>query len=69
MELKQHYSPFFILERLQTILNDPDLEETWWDYREECKRLHYWLNIDRLDRHQLNQKLREQFTPQVKEEV
>ena len=69
MELKQHYSPFFILERLQTIVSDPDLEETWWDYTEECKQLQYWLNIDRLDRRQLNQRLREHFSPQVEEEV
>jgi hypothetical protein len=41
MELKQHYSPFFILERLQTILSNPDLEETWWDFREEFERLNY----------------------------
>ena len=69
MELKQHYSPFFILERLQTILSDPDLEETRWDYVEEFKQLHYWLNIDRLDRHQVNQKLKEHFEVQVEENI
>jgi hypothetical protein len=43
-------------------MSDPDLEETWWDYREEFKRLNYWFNIDRFDRRQANQKLKEQFT-------
>lgn len=64
MELKQHYSLFFILERLQTIMSDPDLEETWWDYREEFERLNYWFNIDRFDQRQINQKLKEQFAVQ-----
>jgi hypothetical protein len=61
IELKQHYSPFFILERLQTIFSDPNLEENRWDYQAEFERLNYWLNIDRIDRQQINQQLKEQF--------
>lgn len=61
MELKQHYSPYFILDRLQTILSDPDLEETRWDYADEFKRLRYWIDVDRFDRRLTNQKLQEHF--------
>src|SRR5690606_18294389 len=64
MELKQHYSPFFILERLQTTMSDPGLEETWWDYREEFEQLNYWFNSDRCDLLQVNQKLKVQFAVQ-----
>ena len=69
MELKQHYSPLFILERLQTIFSDPDLEENQWEYRDEFERLNYWLNIDRIDRSQINQKLKEQFDVQEEENI
>ena len=69
MELKQHYSPLFILEWLQTIFSDPDLEENQWEYRQEFERLNYWLNIDRIDRSQINQKLKEQFDVQEEENI
>jgi hypothetical protein len=69
MELKQHYSPFCILERLQTIISDPDLEEIWWVYREEFERLNFWFNIDRFDRRQINRKLKEQFAMKEEDKV
>ena len=61
MELKQHYSPLFKLERFQTILGDPALEETRWDYADEIKQLLYWLDIDHFDRREVNRRLREIF--------
>lgn len=67
MELKHHYSPYFILDRLQTILSDPDLEETRWDYADEFKQLRYWIDVDRFDRRLTNQKLQEHFYAQMEE--
>jgi len=68
MELKQHYSPLFILERFQTILGDPDLEETRWDYAGEIKQLLYWLDIDHFDRRTVNRRLREFFNKESETE-
>jgi hypothetical protein len=67
LELKQHYSPFYIFERLETILSDPDLEETRWDYADEFKQLHYWCNVDQFDRHQVNDLLQEKLNSPVEE--
>lgn len=62
MELKDHYSPFFILDRFVAILKDPDLEETRWDYADELRQLLYWLEVDRFDRRKVNRRLREIFS-------
>jgi hypothetical protein len=61
MELKEHYSPFFVLDRLAAILKDPDLEETRWDYADDVRQLLYWLDVDRFDRRKANRRLREIF--------
>lgn len=61
MELKAHYSTGYIYDRLLTILNDPDLAETRWDYAEEVEYLMYWGNVDEFDRRNVNQALQEHF--------
>jgi hypothetical protein len=61
MALKEHYSPYFILDRFVAILKDPDLEETRWDYADEVRQLLYWLDVDRFDRRHANRRLRELF--------
>ena len=59
MQLKQHFSLYYIEDRLMTILADPDLEETRWDYADELRQLLYWLNVDRFDRREANRRLQE----------
>jgi hypothetical protein len=61
MQLKQHYSFFFIAERLMAIFEDPDLEENRWDYADEVRNLLYWLDINRFNRRKVNKRLREIF--------
>jgi len=61
MELKEHYSPFFILDRFVAILKDPDLDKTRWDYADELRQLLHWLDVDRFDRRHANRRLRELF--------
>lgn len=39
----------------------------FWDYADELKRLRYWLEVDRFDRHGTNQKLRDHFHPSLEE--
>jgi hypothetical protein len=57
MALEQHYSPYFIAERLGEILND---EEGGTDfYREKLEALRCWLDTERFGRRAVNHRLKQ----------
>jgi hypothetical protein len=53
MELRQHYSFFYIMERLLEIIEDGDNQ----DHREKIEALHCWFHVDRFDRNEANRRL------------
>lgn len=56
LELRQHYSSWYIAERLLDIL---DQEGDVGDYRGELQTLSYWLNVDKFDRRATNRRLKQ----------
>ena len=58
MAQKQHYSWWYIEERLFEILASDNLEEELEYCREELFDFQYWLSAERFDRHAVNCRLR-----------
>ncbi|MHC4534847.1 MAG: plasmid pRiA4b ORF-3 family protein [Planctomycetota bacterium] len=59
MAQKQHYSVWYIEERLLDILAPENLDEDLHHYREELMTFQYWLSAERFDRHAVNRRLRQ----------
>jgi hypothetical protein len=59
MAQKQHYSWWYIEERLLEILASDNLEEELDYCREELFEFQYWLSAERFDRHAVNCRLRQ----------
>jgi hypothetical protein len=59
MAQKQHYSWWYIEERLLEILASDNLEEELDYCREELFEFQYWLSAERFDRHTVNRRLRQ----------
>jgi len=59
MAQKQHYSWWYIEERLFDILSSDNLEEELDYCREELFEFKYWLSAERFDRHAVNRRLRQ----------
>ncbi len=58
LELRQHYSSWYIAERLLDILEQAHVS----DYRGELQTLSYWLNVDKFDRRAVNRRLQQYAT-------
>lgn len=61
-ELKDHYSFFHIDSRMYEIINDGNIAENRWDNEDEVRTYLFWLNVGRLERRELNQRLRQRFS-------
>ena len=61
MALKQQYSIGDRRERPLEILDDENLAQNRETYIDEVNTYLYWLNVDRFDRQEVNQRLREFF--------
>lgn len=57
MEFRQKYSIWEISERLLEIFDDEDLAENRDYYMGEVSNYYRWLNLDRFDRREINQRL------------
>jgi hypothetical protein len=57
MEFRQKYSVWEISERLLEIFDDKDLAENRDYYMGEVSNYYRWLNLDRFDRREINQRL------------
>lgn len=68
MEFRQKYSLWEIGERLLEILDDDDLAENRDYYVGEVSTYYRWLNLDRIDRRGINQRLQTFFHEAHEEE-
>ena len=65
MELQQHFSPYYIANRLMEIAKDKEGAED--DYWEELQELEEWSEMDAFDRKEVNLQLKEYTLSQEKE--
>lgn len=67
MELQQHFSPYYIANRLMEIAEDKEGTED--DYWEEIQELQEWSKRDEFDRREANLLLKEYASSQKKEKM
>jgi hypothetical protein len=53
LALREHYSLFYIMERMLEIIENGGTE----DYEEDLNDLNYWFHVDRFDRKEANRRL------------
>jgi hypothetical protein len=56
LALRQHYHPLYLIERLFTLIGDPDAHHDPYD---ELRTLQYWAAVNRCDRRAINRQLRQ----------
>jgi len=56
LALRQQYHPLSVIERLLTLIDDPDAHHDPYD---ELRTLQYWAAINRCDRRAINRQLRQ----------
>ena len=56
LALRQHYHPLSVIERLLTLIDDPDAHQDPYD---ELRTLQYWAAVNRCDRRAINRQLRQ----------
>lgn len=54
LALRQHYHPLHVIERLLTLIDDPD---AYHDPYDELRTLQYWAAVNRCDRRAINRQL------------
>jgi hypothetical protein len=63
MERQDHYSPFYMMDRIVEIIeyliseDAPDEDEREF-YQAELRAFEYWMNVEKLDRREINQRLK-----------
>jgi hypothetical protein len=56
LALRQHYTPLYVVERLLSLIDDPD---TYHDPHDELRTLQYWAAVNRCNRRAINRQLRQ----------
>jgi hypothetical protein len=54
MALRQHYSFYYIIDRLLEIIDDGGSQD---HHQGELETLHYWFHVERFDRKEANRRL------------